>query len=430
MILCNAGDGDPSTIFTESEKTWLDVVDDQIIIDGGKKYTWLSEKNGWRNLYSYDMSGDSEQLITPGSYDIVDISLIDESGGWVYFRASPDNATQRYLYRCKLSGKGSSERLSPRKQPGTHDYDISPNGKWAIHTYSKSGMPPVVSIISLPDHKLVRQIITNDRVIKTLKTLNVNQVEFFTIPGDGGIELDAYVLKPPDFDVNKKYPVIFHIYGEPWSQTVLDSWGSFSYLYHLYLSQKGYLVMSVDNRGTPGPKGRDWRKSVYGEIGVKSSADQAAAVRNILKKYEFIDQERIAIWGWSGGGSGTLNAMFRYPEIYKVGVSIAPVANQLMYDNIYQERYSGLPSENMEGYQKGSPITYAKNLKGELLIIHGTGDDNVHYQNTELLINELIRHNKIFSVMPYPNRSHGIYEGENTIRHLYETMFAFIKKNL
>ena len=255
-------------------------------------------------------------------------------------------------------------------------------------------------------------------------------MEFFRVNNDDGTPLDCYMIKPVDFDPNKKYPVFFYVYGEPWGSTVRDSWGWNSYLYHLFLSQNGYIVMSVDNRGTPAPRGREWRKCVHGQIGVLSSADQAAAAREISKKFDFVDGDRIGIWGWSGGGSMTLNMLFRYPDLYKTGISVAPVPDQTLYDNVYQERYSGLLSENAEGYKKGSPITYAKNLKGNLLLIHGTGDDNVHYQGSERLINELVKHNKIFSFMSYPNRSHGIWEGEGTTRHLYETMYRYLTERL
>ena len=195
------------------------------------------------------------------------------------------------------------------------------------------------------------------------------------------------------------------------------------------MAQKGYIIISVDNRGTPAPKGREWRKCVYGKVGVLTTADQADAVKTI-NKWNFIDENRIGVWGWSGGGSMTLNALFQYPELYNTGVSIAPVTYQKYYDTIYQERYMGTPETNDQGLIEGSPLTYAHQLQGNLLVIHGTADDNVHYQNTEALINELVKHNKLFSVMPYPNRSHGIFEGQNTTRHVYETMTSFFLKNL
>lgn len=196
------------------------------------------------------------------------------------------------------------------------------------------------------------------------------------------------------------------------------------------MAQRGYVVISLDNRGTPAPRGREWRKSVYRKVGILASEDQAGGLKALMKKHSWIDSERIAIWGWSGGGSMTLNALLRYPDLYKTGMSVAPVTDMRYYDTIYQERYMGLPSDNKEGYRLGSPITFAKNLKGNLLIVHGTGDDNVHYQCTEAIINKFIEYNKKFSMMAYPNRSHGIYEGKNTSRHLYELLTDYLEDKM
>jgi len=241
--------------------------------------------------------------------------------------------------------------------------------------------------------------------------------------------LDGWMIKPPDFDPSKRYPILFHVYGEPAGQTVLDRWGGTGYLWHLMLAQKGYIIASVDNRGTPAPRGRAWRKSVYQQIGILASKDQAAAAR-VITAWPFVDASRVGIWGWSGGGSMTLNMMFRYPDIYHTGLSVAPVADQKYYDTIYQERYMRTPQENPEGYKDGSPITFAEGLKGNLLLVHGTGDDNVHFQNSEALINKMVELNKKFTMMAYPNRSHGIYEGRNTTRHLYELLTGYLMDHL
>jgi dipeptidyl-peptidase-4 len=237
------------------------------------------------------------------------------------------------------------------------------------------------------------------------------------------------MIKPMDFNPARKYPVLFYVYGEPAGQTVLDRWGGLYYLWHQFLAQNGYVIISIDNRGTPAPRGRAWRKSIYKQIGILASADQAAAC-TIIRDWNFVDPNRIAIWGWSGGGSMSLNMIFRYPKLYQTAMAIASISDQRIYDTIYQERYMGLPSDNEYGYREGSPKTYAKNLQGNLLIMHGTADDNCHYQSAELLMNELIRHNKIFTAVPYPNRSHGIYEGENTTRHVFETLTWYLKNNM
>jgi dipeptidyl-peptidase-4 len=253
--------------------------------------------------------------------------------------------------------------------------------------------------------------------------------EFFKITTVDNVEMDGWMVKPVNFDPAKKYPVVFYVYTEPVSTTVKDSYGSGrNSLYLGDMAKDGYIYISLDNRGTPAPKGAAWRKAIYRKIGQINIHDQAMAAREILK-WKFVDPERVAVWGWSGGGSATLNLMFQYPEIYKTGIAIAAVSNELTYDNIYQERYMGLPQENMEDFIKGSPITYAKNLKGNLLFIHGTGDDNVHYQNAEMLVNELIKYNKQFQIMPYPNRTHGISEGDSTSVHLATLYTNYLKKN-
>jgi len=236
--------------------------------------------------------------------------------------------------------------------------------------------------------------------------------------------------RPRDFDPSKKYPVLFSVYGEPAAQTVTDQWGGTQELWHQYLADKGYLVMSLDNRGTPAPRGRAWRKSIYQKMGRVNSRDQAMGVLAVIDSFPYVDKTRIGIWGWSGGGSSTLNAMFRYPDIYHTGMAVAPVPDLRYYDTIYQERYCGLPSLSPEVYEQGSPITFADQLKGNLLLVHGTGDDNVHYQGTEALINKLIASGKQFSMMAYPNRSHGIFEGRGTTRHVYGLLTKYLLEHL
>lgn len=424
---CNISSGKATNIYEETDAAWIDAVDDWPWLSVGDSFAWTSEKDGWRHLYRLSADGENETLISKGNYDVIDIYEIDEAGGYAYFSASPDNPTQRYLYRIPLFKKGKAERLSPEDQSGTHAYNIAPGGKYAIHTFSNANVPPVTTLIELPSHKTIRILVANERYRAKIKQIAKSPVEFFRVKTADNVEMDGWMMKPPDFDANQKYPVLFYVYGEPWGQTAVDSWSS--QLWHRMLAQKGYIVITMDNRGTPSPRGREWRKSIYRKIGVINSRDQAMAAKEVLQ-WDFIDPERVAVWGWSGGGSMTLNLLFRYPEIYKTGMSVAPVSNQLYYDNIYQERYMGLPSENREDFVEGSPITYAKNLQGNLLLVHGTGDDNVHYQNTEALINELIKHNKQFQVMPYPNRSHGIYEGANTTRHLYTLLTNYLLEKM
>ena len=238
------------------------------------------------------------------------------------------------------------------------------------------------------------------------------------------------MLRPPDFDEKTKYPIINYVYGEPAGQTVIDGWHGSLSLWHILMSQRGYIIASIDNRGTAAPRGRDWRRSIYGAVGVLGAQDQVDALAAICARWDYIDSTRAGIWGHPGGGSMTLNLMFRYPEQYKVGVSLAPVPDQRLYDSIYQERYSGLLEDFEDNYRKASPITHAQNLEGKLLLIHGTGDDNVHYQGSERLINELIKHNCQFDFMAYPNRRHGIVEGDGTALHLHTLKTRYFVEHL
>jgi dipeptidyl-peptidase-4 len=429
VMLGDVRTGEARTIFTDKDEAWVDVVNDLRWVENGARFTWTSERDGWRHVYFVSRQGEAK-LITPGDYDVMGIDGIDEKGGWLYFTGSLENPVQRYLYRIKLSGKSKPERVSPKDKPGSHSYQISPSAAWAIHTHSTFDTPSAVDVVKLPAHTVVRLLAENKELMATVDALKRKPVEFFRVDIGSGVLLDGWCLKPPDFDPEKKYPLFFQVYGEPAGTTVNDRWGGNGYLWHLLLAQKGYIVASVDNRGTPAPRGRAWRKIVYRQIGILASEDQAAAARALIQKWPYVDADRIGIWGWSGGGSMTLNMMFRHPEIYKTGLAVAFVANQRYYDSIYQERYMGLPKDNEEGYKNGSPITYADQLKGNLLIVHGTGDDNVHYQNFEALVNELVAGGKKFTMMAYPNRTHGISEGRGTTLHLYNLLTSFLLANM
>jgi dipeptidyl-peptidase-4 len=405
----------------------LDFTNKFIWLNGTKSILWDSEKDGWRHLYQVSLEGKPEKLVTNGSYDFNDITYVDFKKGFVYFMASPGNATQNYLYRTRLDGKGKAELMSPADLKGTHSYSFSPNGKYAYHSFSNNFTRPAEEFITVANHKPLNE---KESILSRIDSLRIKPVtEFFKIKTVDSIEMDGWMVKPVNFDPARKYPVVFYVYSEPASATVKDSFGSCrNYLYTGDMAKDGYIYISLDNRGTPAPKGAAWRKCIYRKIGQINIHDQAMAAKEILK-WDFVDPERIAVWGWSGGGSATLNLLFQYPEIYKTGIAIAAVANELTYDNIYQERYMGLPQENMDDFVKGSPVTYAKNLKGNLLYIHGTGDDNVHYQNAEMLLNELVKYNKQFQFMAYPNRTHGLSEGDGTFLHLATLFTAYLKKN-
>ena len=423
----NAKTGSAKVIHTEKVDTWLDVYDDLTWLDNGKYFTWRSDKSGWLHLYKVSRDGKEVIPITHGDFEIVNLLSINKKTGWLYYIAAPNTPTERYLYRSKLNGKGEPQRLSPLDEIGHHSYIISPNSEYAIHTFSNTNTPPRIQLVSLPDHKVLRILEDNSELKNKLANHNIPEKEFFKLKISDEMTFDGWMLKPLDFDTSKKYPVLFYVYGEPANTTVQNNFKSD--FFNEFVAQQGYIIISIDNRGTDVPRGREWRKSVYKKIGIIATEDQAAAAKKIME-WDFVDPDRIGIWGWSGGGSMTLNCMFKYPEIYKTGIAIAFISDQRLYDTVYQERYMDLPVNNEVGYREGSPITHAKNLEGNLLLIHGSGDDNCHYQSCQMLVNELIKHNKYFSMIDYPMRSHGIYERENTSLHLRMTMFNYLKQNL
>jgi dipeptidyl-peptidase-4 len=429
LFVANAGTGAITEIYNEKNNSWIDAQDDFVWLNSNKEFVYQTEKDGYTHLYRISRDGKKETLITKGDYDVISVNLIDEKNNVVYFTASPNNATQKYLYKTKLDGKGKLEMVTPSVLPGTHSYSISPNGLFARHSYNSSVVSPVTEWMNFKTN----QPLTMDGSItnQLAKQQPIkNKVEFFKVTTEDGVEMDGWMKKPDNFDATKKYPVVFYVYGEPASQTAADVWGAGSNrLYVGDMAKDGYIYISMDNRGAPVPKGTAWRKAIYKNIGVINIRDQAMATKKLLATYSFMDKDRVAVHGWSGGGSSTLNLLFQYPEIYQTGIAVAAVANQLTYDNIYQERYMGTPFPSTEAYVKGSPITYAKNLKGNLLYIHGTGDDNVHYQNAEMLINELVKNKKTFQLMSYPNRTHGISEGAGTSQHLALTYTKFLKEN-
>jgi dipeptidyl-peptidase-4 len=420
-------------VFRDHDDAWVDMPEfdgEPPRLNGGKDLLWLSERDGWNHAYAVPAAGGTPVLLTPGAMDVVRVVGVDKEARWLYFIASPDNATQRYLYRTPMDRSSAPVRLTPADQPGTHTYRMSPDGRWAFHTWSRFDRPVVTDLIRLPDHQMVRMLEPNAALRGNVASITSPPVEFFQVQLEAGIAIDGWMLKPRNFDPSKKYPVVVHVYGEPASVTVTDAWGGARNLFHRALANEGYLVVSFDNRGTPAPKGRQWRKSIYGAVGLLASQDQAEALLALGKARPYVDLTRAGVWGWSGGGSNTLNMMFRAPDLYKVGVSVAPVPDQKLYDTIYQERYMGLPDENEAGYKMGSSIHFAEGLMGKLLIVHGSGDDNVHYQGTEKLVNRLIELGKPFDFMAYPNRSHSINEGPGTSLHLYSLIGRYFFEHL
>ena len=430
VILANAATGTPRTVFVDRDSAWVDLVDDAPWIDNGKRFLFTSERDGWRHVYAISRDGREVKLVTNGPFDVVSVVGVDAPGGWLYFIASPDNATQRYLFRARLDGSGAPARLSPANAPGTHRYTLSPDAQWAFHTYSAFDVPPVTDLVRIPSHERARMLADNAELARAVKPFLNPPVEYFKVPVSGGVSVDGWMLKPQNFDSTKAYPMLVYVYGEPAGQTTTDQWMGSSGLWYRMLANQGYLVASFDNSGTPAPRGRDWRKVVYRAVGVLSSRQQADAVQALSRARRYVDSTRVAIWGWSGGGSSTLQGMFRYPDVYQVGMSVAPVPDQRLYDTIYQERYMGLPQQNAEDYRAASPISHAEGLRGSLLLVHGSGDDNVHFQGSQELVNRLVQLGKQFDFMEYPNRSHCICEGAGTTEHVYQTLTRYLLMHL
>ncbi|HEU4576077.1 MAG TPA: DPP IV N-terminal domain-containing protein [Chitinophagaceae bacterium] len=425
LYLCSAITGQATKIYTDKDSAWVDVVKPFVWdqpswtwVDNGRSFLWTSEKDGWMHIYKVSRDGKQEQLLTKGNFD-ADMVACDANGN-IYFIASPYDATQKYLYRVGLAGT-DTVRVTPAKFDGTNFYRLSPDAQFAAQVNGSIHRNYSIRLVSLPDHKKVYPAAEDTFTAPDLGFT----LEKFSIKTADGISMDGIMAKPTNFDSAKKYPVYFYVYGEPASTTADDL-----PVFDQFIAQlipEGYIGITLDNRGTPALKGREWRKSIYKKIGILNSHDQAMAAREILK-WPFIDTSRVAVHGWSGGGAMTLNLLFRYPGIYKTGIAIAAVTDQHFYDNVYTERYMGLPAEDPEAYMQASPVTFAANLQGNLLYIHGTGDDNVHYKNAEVLINELVKHGKLFQFMAYPNRTHGISEGEGTSQHLNTTFIRFLRQ--
>lgn len=429
LLLANVQTGQVRRVFRDRDDAWVDVMEDIRSTEDGQQFLWLSERDGWRHVYAVTRQDGSARLVTQEPADVIDLLEGNPKGDWVYYIASPNNPTEHYLYRARVDGSGSAERLTPASATGTHDYSISPDGQWAFHTYSSFDQPPVTELVKLPSHAVVR-VLEQNADLRSKAAPLIEPVEFFHVDSGDGATLDGWMIKPRGFDPSKKYPVLVYVYGEPADVTVTNAWHGERSLFHRAFANDGYIVISIDNRGTPAPKGRAWRKIIYGSVGVLSSEEQAVALRNLLATRPYLDRDRVAVWGWSGGGSNTLNLMFRSPDLYKVGVAVAPVPDQRYYDTIYQERYMGLPKQNPDGYRSGSPINFAEGLRGKLLLVHGSGDDNCHMQGSQLLINRLIQLGKPFDFMEYPNRTHAISEGDGTSFHIYSLIARYIEEHV
>ncbi len=444
VLFANVRTGRVSSAYQEADSAWVDSSDQtnggvDWLGDDGQAFVLVSEKDGWRHAYLISRDGRKETLLTRGAHDIVTRGkgTIDEEGGWLYYHASPDDGTQKYLYRVRLDATGDAERVTPEDQPGTHSYDFSPDARFAVHTYSTFDTPPVFELIELPAHRTVRVLEDNAALREKLKAWIAGPTEFFTLDIGNGVVMDALMIKPRDFDAGKKYPVVVFVYGEPAGQRVLDEWLSTATgstqdhsLYHHALADEGYLVVTMDNRGTPVPKGAAWRRAVFGSLGPLSTEEQADGLRELGRTRSYVDLSRVGIWGWSGGGTNTLNALFRKPDQYHVGIAVVPKPQADLYNAWYQEIFMRTPEENPEGYRVAAPLYYAEGLRGRLLIVHGSGETNTHIQIVEHLVNRLIELGKPFEYMLYPNRNHGMRAGEETRPHLFRLMSRYWLEHL
>ena len=427
-------DGAVKQIFHETNEAWAESSQGKnsglTWIREGKAFVVVSEKDGWRHAFLWSREGEELSVLTPGEYDVIDRAVIDEAGGWYYFYASPDNGTQKHLYRVPLDGSGKRERITPEDQPGTHSYDFSPDFKWAFHTYSTLDSPPRVELVELPGHRVVRVLEDNSPLRAKMKEVLSHPTEFLQLDIGNGVSMDAWMIKPKDFDESKKYPVFIYVYGEPHAQTVLDEWGAAQIDFHRVVADLGYLVVSIDNRGTPAPKGAAWRRSIFGSLGPLSTEEQAAGLQELGRMRPYVDLSRVGIWGWSGGGSNTLNAMFRKPDAYHVGIAVVPKPQPHLYNAWFQEIFMRTREVNPEGYQRAAAINYADGLKGKLLIITGSGETNTHIQIIEGLVDRLIELGKPFDYMVYPNRDHGLREGNGTLVHVRMLIIRYLLEHL
>ena len=426
--------GSVTTIYSETNDAWVEASQGWnsglVWLQGGKEFVVISEKDGWRHARRYSRDGKELALLTPGDYDIINRAIIDEERGWYYFYASPEDGTQKYLYRVLLDGSGKMQRLSPENQPGTHNYVFSPDARWAVHSYSTLNVPPVHELIEVETHRVVSLLEDNHAIQERMKSVSCSPAEFLKLDIGDGLFFDAWMLKPRDFDASKKYPVFIYVYGEPHAQTVLNDWGAAQIDFHRVVAEMGYVVVSIDNRGTPAPKGAAWRRAIFGSLGPLSTEEQEAGLKALAKQCSFIDLTRVGIWGWSGGGSNTLNAMFRKPDSYHVGIAVVPKPQPHLYNAWFQEIFMRTREVNAEGYERSAPINFAEGLKGKLLIMTGSGETNTHIQIIEGLVDRLIKLGKPFDYMVYPNRDHGLREGDGTVVHVRMHILRYLLQNL
>ena len=400
LLFADSATGKSSTLLTGKDQYWINVSDDLHFFKDGKRFLWSSERSGYRHLYLYGLDGNQLAQLTKGDWEVSHVDGVDEAKGVVYFTATEKSPIERHLYRVALDGSGFA-RIT--KEAGMHSVDLSPGANLYVDTYSNATTPPRQDLYRTDGTKAVT---LNENKVEELAQYHLSPVEFSTVKSHDGVSLNCFLIKPPHFDPAKKYPVIVYTYGGPHEQVVLNAWEDSGLLWHEMMAQKGYIIFALDNRGSAG-RGHVFEKPIHYRFGAQELSDQRDGVA-WLQHQPWVDANRIGIWGWSYGGHITLHAMFEAPDLFKVGFAGGPVTDWHFYDTIYTERYMGLPQKNPSGYKESSPVGHAANLKGKLLIAHGTGDDNVHYSNTLALVDDLIGDGKYVEVIAVPGRGHGV----------------------
>ncbi|MBO6793173.1 MAG: S9 family peptidase [Balneolaceae bacterium] len=423
LLFADVSTGETNVMLTEESETWLDVHDDLMFLDNGKQFLTTSSRTGYNHVYLYKMDGEEIRQITKGEYDVTEIIGFDERRHNLYYVSTEVSPLERHFYRIRVDGR---RKRAMTEENGWYSINMSGDFKYYIQSYSDYNKPPVITLHE-GGGKQVRVLEDNADVVENMNEFALQTKEFLVMDVNSE-QLNAYMITPPDFDENQEYPVLMYVYGGPGSQTVTRA---FEYgqrpMWHQYLANQGYIIVSVDNRGT-GARGEAFKNQTYLQLGVLETEDQVEAARQIAD-LAYVDADRIGIWGWSYGGFMSTNALAQGNDVFSTAIAVAPVTHWKYYDTIYTERFMRTPQTNPEGYEAGSPINYVDQITGEYLLIHGTGDDNVHYQNAVILVEELIKHDIQFETMYYPNRNHGIYGG-NTRRHLWKLMSDFILEKL
>ena len=420
FIVVDSKDGSNKVLFTEEDKYYIDINDNLTFLPNNF-FIWTSEKKGYNHIYLKGLDG-SEEQITSGSWEVTSFYGLDSDKMEIFFSSTEDGSINRSIY-CLDLDSGKRKKLST--QTGTNSAKFSNGLKYYINTYSNANIPPIFTLHKA-DGSLIKTIEDNTEFQNKLEEYNISEKEFITIYTDNA-DLNAWIIKPPNFDDNKKYPLFMFLYGGPGSQKVLNRYEGNNFYWYQMLAQKGYVIACVDNRGTGG-KGAEFKKMTYKELGKYETIDQIDAAK-YFGSLNYIDEKRIGIQGWSYGGYMSSLAITKGADVFSLAVAIAPVTNWRYYDNIYTERYMQTPQENPSGYDENSPINHVEKLKGKYLLIHGTADDNVHVQNTYEMSSALVRANKQFDLFVYPDKNHGIY-GKNTRYHLYKKITNFILDNL